>query len=278
MIQYSNDQVTVFQSALFQTTSTVIQLDESIIIIDPNWLPHEIDEIREHVDAVRGNRECYLIFTHGDYDHIIGYKAFPDAKTIGSAGLRDDPKKEDKLKSIRDFDASHYITRDYPIEFPVLDIVIEKDGQQLAMGSTTLTFYRAPGHTADGLFTVIDSVGVFAAGDYLSDFELPFIFQSARDYEGTIRQAARILREHPVALLIPGHGRHTTSQTEMNRRVEAAWSYLERLRQAVIDDDDTALDQLRQEHGFVSEFTEKCHKENVRIIQNELQDEGGNKT
>ncbi|MGG3506372.1 MBL fold metallo-hydrolase [Paenibacillus lautus] len=278
MIQYSNDQVTIFQSALFQTTSTVIQLDESIIIIDPTWLPHEIDEIREHVNAVRGNRECYLIFTHGDYDHIIGYKAFPDAKTIGSAGLRDDPKKEDKLKSIRDFDASHYITRDYPIEFPVLDIVIEKDGQQLALGSTTLTFYRAPGHTADGLFTVIDSVGVFAAGDYLSDFELPFIFQSARDYEGTIRQAARILREHPVALLIPGHGRHTTSRTEMNRRVEAARSYLERLSQAVIEGDDTALDQLRQEHGFVSEFTGKCHKENVRIIQNELQDEGGNKT
>ncbi|MBU5344405.1 MBL fold metallo-hydrolase [Paenibacillus lautus] len=278
MIQYSNDQVTIFQSALFQTTSTVIQLDESIIIIDPNWLPHEIDEIREHVNAVRGNRECYLIFTHGDYDHIIGYKAFPDAKTIGSAGLRDDPKKEDKLKSIREFDASHYITRDYPIEFPVLDIVIEKDGQQLTMGSTTLTFYRAPGHTADGLFTVIESVGVFAAGDYLSDFELPFIFQSARDYEGTIRQAARILKEHPVALLIPGHGRHTTSRTEMNRRVEAARSYLVRLRQAVIDGDDTALDQLRQEHGFVSEFTGKCHKENVRIIQNELQDEGGNKT
>lgn len=278
MIQYSNGQVTVFQSALFQTNSTVIQLDEGIIIIDPNWLPHEIDEIREHVNAVRGNRGCYLIFTHGDYDHIIGYKAFPDAKTIGSAGLKDHPNKEHKLKLIRDFDASYYITRDYPIEFPVLDIVIEEDGQQLAIGSTTLTFYRAPGHTADGLFTVIDSLGVFAAGDYLSDFELPFIYQSARDYEGTIRQAARILKEHPVSLLIPGHGRHTLNRSEMGRRVEMAGSYLERLRQAVMDGDGAALDQLQQQHGFVSEFTAECHKENVRIMQQELQDEGSSNT
>ncbi|MPY16907.1 MBL fold metallo-hydrolase [Paenibacillus glucanolyticus] len=280
MIQYSDEQVTVFQSALFQTTSTVIQLDESIIIIDPNWLPHEIDEIREHVNGVRGGRDCYLIFTHGDYDHIIGYKAFPDAKTIGSAGLRDHPDKERKLKLIRDFDASYYITRNYPIEFPVLDIVIEEDGQQLALGSTTLTFYKAPGHTADGLFTVIDSVGVcvFAAGDYLSDFELPFIYHSAWDYEGTIRQAARILKEHPVTLLIPGHGQHTTSQSEMDRRVEIARSYLERLRQAVVDGDDMALDQLQEEHGFLSEFTAECHKENVRIIQNEFQAEGSHQS
>ncbi|OMF80950.1 MBL fold metallo-hydrolase [Paenibacillus glucanolyticus] len=278
MIQYSDDQVTVFQSALFQTTSTVIQLDESIIIIDPNWLPHEIDEIREHVNGVRGSRDCYLIFTHGDYDHIIGYKAFPDAKTIGSAGLRDHPDKERKLKLIRDFDASYYITRNYPIEFPVLDIVIEEDGQRLALGSTTLTFYKAPGHTADGLFTVIDSVGVFAAGDYLSDFELPFIYHSARDYEGTIRQAARILKEHPITLLIPGHGRHTTGQSEMDRRVEIARSYLERLRQAVVDGDDMALDQLQEEHGFISEFTVECHKENVRIIQNEFQAEGSHQS
>ncbi|MEC0257147.1 MBL fold metallo-hydrolase [Paenibacillus lautus] len=276
MIQYSNDKVTVFQSALFQTTSTVIELDDCIIIMDPNWLPHEIREIQEHVKAVRGNREIYLIFTHGDYDHIIGYKAFPDAKTIGSAGLRDHPEKEKKLKLIREFDASYYITRDYPIEFPMLDFVIEEDGQQLILGSATLTFYRAPGHTKDGLFTLVDSVGVFAAGDYLSDFELPFIYDSALDYDETIRKASWILKKHPVSLLIPGHGRHATSRSDMERRVETARSHLERLRQAVMHGDDAALDRLQQEHGFGSEFTAACHKENVRIIQTELEKEAGN--
>lgn len=88
MIQYRTEHVTVFQSALFQTTSTVISLDEHIVIVDPNWLPHEVREIQSYVESIRGNKELYLLFTHGDFDHIIGYRAFPDAKTVGSIWLR----------------------------------------------------------------------------------------------------------------------------------------------------------------------------------------------
>lgn len=274
MIQYSNDVVTVFQSALFQTTSTVIQLEELILIVDPNWLPGEIEEIQAHVDAVRGDKACYLLFTHGDYDHIIGYKAFPDAKTIGSAGLSKHPKKEHKLKLIRDFDATYYVTRSYPVEFPKLDIVIEHDGQQVTIGSTTLTFYLAPGHTEDGLFTVIDTVGVLVAGDYLSDFELPFIYHSALAYEDTIRKAAGIVRDHPIQLLIPGHGQHTASHTEMERRVNMALDHLERMKQAILAGDEQALKELEQEHGFLSETTMECHKDNVRIMRQELLGDG----
>ncbi|MED5018920.1 MBL fold metallo-hydrolase [Paenibacillus chibensis] len=274
MIQYSNDLVTVFQSALFQTTSTVIQLEELILIVDPNWLPGEIEEIQAHVDAVRGDKACYLLFTHGDYDHIIGYKAFPDAKTIGSAGLSKHPKKEHKLKLIRDFDATYYVTRSYPVEFPNLDIVIEHDGQQVTIGSTTLTFYLAPGHTEDGLFTVIDAAGVLVAGDYLSDFELPFIYHSALAYEDTIRKAAGIVRDHPIQLLIPGHGQHTTSHTEMERRVNMALGHLERMKQAILAGDEQALKELEQEHGFLSETTMECHKDNVRIMRQELLEDG----
>jgi glyoxylase-like metal-dependent hydrolase (beta-lactamase superfamily II) len=136
MIQYKNDRVTVFQSALFQTTTTVISLDEGIIVIsldegiiviDPNWLPGEIQEIQSFVQSIRGDKELYLLFTHGDFDHIIGYRAFPDAKTIGSYGLQHHPKKDYKLQLIHEFDATYYLKRDYPIEFPTLDIVITEE-------------------------------------------------------------------------------------------------------------------------------------------------------
>ncbi|MDR0269975.1 MBL fold metallo-hydrolase [Paenibacillus sp.] len=273
MIQFSNEKVTVFQSILFQTTSTVIQLEDLILVVDPNWLPHEIQEIKDHVDAVKGDKPCYLLFTHADYDHIIGYKAFPGAKIIGSAGLANYPEKEHKLKLIRNFDATYYVTRDYPIEFPELDIVIGEDGQRVAIGSTTLTFYLAPGHTEDGLFTVIDSAGVFVAGDYLSDFELPFIYHSARAYEQTIRKAEQILQDHPVQLLIPGHGQHTTSRAEMDRRVNMALDHLKRMKQAILANDEQALEQLKLEHGFLSDTTAECHKDNVKIMRQELLEE-----
>ncbi|MDR9856520.1 GNAT family N-acetyltransferase [Paenibacillus sp. VCA1] len=270
MIQYSNGRITIFQSALFQTTSTVVHLDDFVLVVDPNWLPGEIREIKEHVAAVQGDKPCYLLFTHGDYDHIIGYKAFPGAKTIGSAGLAHHPHKERKLGLIRDFDAMYYVTRDYPVAFPELDIVIGEDGQQVTIGSTTLTFYLAPGHTEDGLFAVIDAEGVMIAGDYLSDFELPFIYHSAKAYEETINKAKQILRDHPVRLLIPGHGRYADDRAEMDRRVRVALDHLMRLKEAVLDGDEEALEQLKLEHGFLSETTMECHKENVRIMRKEL--------
>ncbi|MDU0200417.1 MBL fold metallo-hydrolase [Paenibacillus sp. MAH-36] len=269
MIQLQNKAVTVFQSALFQTTSTVIQTNEMIIVVDPNWLPNEIETIQHYVQSIQGEREIYLLFTHGDFDHIIGYQAFPGAKTIGSLALQNHPKKDHKLKLIRNFDNENYVIRNYPILFPELDIVIQEDGQQLQLGETTLTFYLAPGHTADGLMTVVEPLGILIAGDYLSDFELPFIYDSAKAYSQTLDKSNRILEQHHVQLLVPGHGLATSDQGEMKRRVELAADYLERLRQSVIANDESALEALNQEHAFPSSFTEECHKENVRIMKRE---------
>ncbi|NOV02092.1 MBL fold metallo-hydrolase [Paenibacillus planticolens] len=269
MIQYQNEHVTVFQSALYQTTSTVIQTKEMILIVDPNWLPNEIEAIQQHVNTINGEREIYLLFTHGDFDHIIGYQAFPNAKTIGSLELHNHPKKEHKLKLIRDFDNQNYIVRNYPIQFPELDIVIQEDGQQLHLGDATLTFYHAPGHTADGLMTVFEPLGILIAGDYLSNFELPFIYQSAKAYTQTLEKCAMMLEKHPVRLLIPGHGAVTTEPEEMKRRLDLASDYLKRLRKSVIANDEAALEALYQEHAFLSSFTEECHKENVSIMKRE---------
>jgi hydroxyacylglutathione hydrolase len=269
MIQFQNEAVTVYQSALFRTTSTVIQTKEMIILVDPNWLPNEIETIQTYVHSIQREREIYLLFTHGDFDHIIGYQAFPGAKTIGSLGLRNHPKKDDKLKLIRDFDNENYVIRNYPILFPELDIVIQEDGQQFQLGETILTFYLAPGHTADGLMTVVEPLGILIAGDYLSDFELPFIYDSAKAYSETLDKSNRVLKKHNVKLLIPGHGLATSDQGEMKRRVDLAADYLKRLRQSVIASDEPALEALNQEHAFPSTFTEECHKENVSIMKRE---------
>jgi hypothetical protein len=135
-----------------------------------------------------------------------------------------------------------------------------------------LHFYLAPGHSADGQFTVIDSIGVFVAGDYLSDFELPFIYDSAKAYKRTIELASRIIGEHRISLLIPGHGQATDDVTEMKRRVHLSADHLERLTQAVIANDEATLSTLEKEHAFYSPTTQESHQENVRIIRREYTD------
>jgi hydroxyacylglutathione hydrolase len=266
MIQYQSEHVTVFQSALYQTTSTVVQTKEMVLIVDPNWLSNEVEAIQDYVHTIKGERDTYLLFTHGD---IIGYKAFPDARTIGSVGLQQHPQKEHELQMIREFDAKNYIVRNYPIEFPKLDIVIHEDGQQLHLGDTTLTFYQAPGHTADGLITIVEPLGIMIAGDYLSDFELPFIYQSAKAYRKTLDKAKQMIETHFIHLLVPGHGQATADSGEMKRRLDMASDYLNRLCQAVLTNNEHALDALYNEHAFLSTFTEACHKENVSMIRSE---------
>ncbi|ANE47695.1 hydrolase glyoxylase [Paenibacillus swuensis] len=270
MISLVNNRVTLFQSSLFQTTSTVVELEVGILIVDPTWLPHEIHLIQQHVEKVRGNKPIYLLFTHGDYDHIIGYRAFPGAITIGSLLLHHHPRKEHKLNLIQEFDDTYYIKRNYEIAFPELDIVIHEDGQKFRIGEEQLTFYKAPGHTEDGLFTVVESLGILIAGDYLSDFELPFIYDSTIAYEETLHKARRILNQYEIQLLIPGHGKYTTERPEMERRVGVSLSYIERLREAVSSGDEVRLKALQEEHPFPSSTMEDNHKDNVRIVQRDL--------
>lgn len=233
MIQYQNQYMTVFQSSLYQTTSTVVQTRDLILVVDPTWLPHEISEIREYVMRIKGERPIYLLFTHADFDHIIGYKAFPEAMTIGSIEMENHPEKESVIEQIEEFDSRYYVQRSYPIHFPKLDIVIKQEGESISIGETQLTFYSAPGHTPDGLFTVIDSLGLLIAGDYLSNVEFPYIYHSSLAYEETMNKVEGILKNHSIRLLVPGHGQVTDVALEIKTRMERSLDYIHELRDAV---------------------------------------------
>ncbi|MBO9128423.1 MBL fold metallo-hydrolase [Bacillus sp. 165] len=269
MIQFKNKNVTVFQSALFQTNSTVIETNDLILLVDPTWLPHEIQEIQQYVATIREGKKLYLLFTHGDFDHIIGYEAFPDAIVIGSKGLHEHPNKEKKLQLIQEFDNEYYIERTYPISFPQVDIIIEEDGQTLIIGETVLTFYFAQGHTQDGVFALVEPHGIWIAGDYLSDFELPFIYHSVKEYEKTLQKASGLVDTIEFSLLVPGHGKVTQSIAEMKRRIAASDDYLQRLKNAVVSNDTEAVQKLETELAFPSNFTRECHETNITITEKE---------
>ncbi|PGH79712.1 hydrolase glyoxylase [Bacillus thuringiensis] len=270
MIQIKKSNLTVYQSSLWKTTSNVFEADDFILITDPTWLPHEIHEIKSYVEQVRDGKELYLLFTHGDFDHIIGYGAFPDAKVIGSIGMLDHPNKQHKPGLINNFDSEYYIDRFYPIEFPTIDIVIKEDGQQLIIGNTLITFYLSPGHTHDGLFAIIEPQGIWITGDYLSDFELPYVFDSAKAYINTLMKAETILKNHFISVLIPGHGQSIENRDEMNKRIKMAREYLNRLIESVKNGDNQFTDKIGKQMSYPSIFTKECHEKNIEIIQSEF--------
>lgn len=262
MIQFNKNNMTVFQSELYMTTTAVIEAEDVVIMTDPNWLPDEIEEIRNFIRKVIGDRQLYIIYTHSDFDHVIGAGAFPEAKVIASKQFANQPDKEAVIEEIHRFDQQYYLHRDYQHAYPSVDIIIENDGQKLELGSFTLTFYHAPGHTSDSLFSVVEPYGIFLSGDYLSDVEFPFISSSYRDYVHTMDKAESILRNHRITTQIPGHGTITQSQEEMKNRLDSSKYYLNQL----FDDNGELESYLSKAYTFFAGM-KSIHLENKKMAK-----------
>lgn len=260
MRQFENEQLTVFQSVLYQTTSAVIKTKEALIVTDPNWLPNEIAEIKAYIESIIENRKLYIIYTHSDYDHIIAAGAFPNATTIASEAFVNRINKEEVLEQIRQFDAQYYIERDYPIIYPQIDIVIKEDGQALELQDITCSFYLAPGHTADGLFTVVEPFGILLAGDYLSNVEFPFI-EDFEAYLATIQKVQTIISDRAVEVVVPGHGATTNNLDEIQKRIDESLLYLNNLANDSIDES-----QLQKLYPFYK-CLQEMHELNKKTVK-----------
>lgn len=265
-----NKNLSVFRSALYMTTSTVFHNEELILIVDPNWLPEEVRRIRQFVDDIKKNQAIYLLFTHSDYDHIIGYQAFPEAKVIASEAFVQQTNKASIIDQILKFDDEYYIQRDYEIVYPSVDFVIKNDKEQLRIGETTLTFYLASGHNIDGIFTIIEPDGIWVAGDYLCDVEFPYIYHSSIEYEATLAKVDAILKNHDIQFLIPGHGHVTTSKTEILNRKKDALAYIHQLRTCLQNNQIFDVHELWKRYQFPRIMTQ-FHDANVALIKKELE-------
>ncbi len=280
MIQFKDKslEVKIFESALFRTTATVVETPDLILVADPNWLPQEVSAIRQFVAENRQGKPLFLLFTHSDYDHIIGYRAFSDAQTIASQSFVENPDKEAVIEQILQFDDDYYITRDYPIEYPAIDVLVKTDSQVLTIGKTELTFYLAPGHNRDGIFTLIksnDSMAVWLAGDYLSNVEFPYIYHSFQDYEQTLAKTEAILNKHDIGLMVPGHGDVAFTAQEILLRKEQSLDYIGQLRQTVEKGRTFDLDKLWSQYRF-PRLMKKFHQDNLTLLKKEFENRKAN--
>lgn len=275
MIIWKDEHTTLFRSALYETNSSVVQTDDCVIIVDPGWLPHEIEEIRQYVEAIQEERPLYLLFTHSDYDHIIGYKAFPDAVVIASNAfaIKDEKEKDDILEQIRTFDDEYYVTRNYEIDYPEVDKKIAGEEVVIQIGKTSLTFFQASGHNDDGIFTMIEPIGVFLAGDYFSDIEFPFISFNSSEYEKTVLKLDYILEKYSIQLFVTGHGTPTRNTVEMKKRQQESLEYIYNLRKLILEKNEEEIQQIINGCKFPRNM-KKYHRENVLLFTRELENTG----
>ena len=267
-IQKEDKDLVIFESALYRTTTTLITREDYILLIDPNWLPAEIEFIDQYISRIDHGQKKYLLFTHSDYDHIIGYGQFKNYETIASRSFVNNKGKKEALAEIIAFDNQYYIQRSYEIEYPTIQIVISTDMQELRLKSDEYFLLLAPGHTKDGLVVWNKSAGILVVGDHLSNIEFPFICDSYENYKYTLEKIDRLLKEEDIRVLITGHGDHTTSREEMKRRMRDSVEYLEELEDSILNNRSFSSYRLSKRYQF-NEAMIKSHRENMYVFRME---------
>ncbi|MEL7159278.1 MAG: MBL fold metallo-hydrolase [Bacteroidota bacterium] len=275
-IQYRHGGITVFESALFQTTSTVVITEEYVLVVDPNWLPEEVMTIATYVENVARGKARYLLFTHSDYDHIIGYGAFPGWTTIASQRFVDNPDREAQIQQARDWDDEYYVKRSYALTYPEIQLPVVGDDVVLPLPhAAAIRCYQAPGHNYDGLVTYLPHSGILIVGDYLSEVEFPYVYHSFANYRRVLARLSQIMDEDSVELLVSGHGKCTTDPVEMRQRVVDAYAYLDGIEAHVRKGAEFDEAALFARYGFPG-IMGKFHAKNLSLLQKELASRSNN--
>jgi len=268
-IQYQNDHLIIFESALFRTTSTLILSESAVLLIDPTWLPDEIDFIAAYIHRLGAKKEKFLLFTHSDYDHIIGYGQFKHFKTIASANFVTNPDSKSILDQIKKFDDEYYISRNYEIEYPRIDIAIAGDAQSQQIDGEEYLFWQAVGHNRDSIITLNQREGILVVGDYLSNIEFPYMHESVAKYRNTLAKLTQIIQNHTINILVTGHGDFTHSKVEMLTRIQDSYDYINALEAAVKQNQAFDFDKLFARYHF-PKIMMQFHEGNVALMKKEL--------
>lgn len=216
-----------FEASLWSTTSLLVVAGGESLVVDPAISSGEVAAIGERALEL-GAPVRHVLITHGDWDHVCGIGAFPDAAAV--MGEETAERVESGAA-----DAIKRATEHYAIEVsgrPRVDRTFTR-GAAVALGPFVVETFPLTGHTEDGTGYRIRDLGLLIVGDHLSPVEFPFA-KSPAAYRLTLAGLIETLREDPPELVIPGHG-SPLAPNEALRIAEADLSYLRALHAAVAE-------------------------------------------
>lgn len=201
MLQEIVTGVFVATSRRMSTTSTALASGGQTLLIDPAWMPDELDALSETLRA-RSLEVVGGFSTHAHQDHLLWHPGFGDAPRWAS------PTTAELAQSER-ATLVEYLGTDFPEA--LVDLMGQVDAvTEVPMVSTPQGFApellihhgHAPGHTAVWL----PEQRVLIAGDMLSDIELPLPFYP--DDLPSYLNALDLLAKYAsrAFVVIPGHG------------------------------------------------------------------------
>jgi glyoxylase-like metal-dependent hydrolase (beta-lactamase superfamily II) len=195
--------VVVATSRAYQTTCTLVRAGGEAFCIDSPIFPDELEIIPALAEQA-GFGVVGLLATHGDWDHLLGRYAFPDAPLAcaetTAAWLVSEPG--DAQRKLRAFDEEFYVERPRPLSLPSAQRLPVPG--KVEVGDRELELQPADGHTDDGMAIWIPWARVLVCGDYLSPVEIPWLHGSVNAYLATLNRLEPLVEQ--AEHVVPGHG------------------------------------------------------------------------
>jgi hydroxyacylglutathione hydrolase len=221
--------LSVLQGPLWQTNATLIEAGRDVVLIDPAQFPDELEVLRRTVDALAPER-LWVLITHADFDHVQGIPIFPEATVVAEDGTAErlvDGRAAEGLRGAGvDFGA------DWDDNLRA-DRVIGC-GAPERLGELGVVAIDAPGHQDHGAAFVFPSLGVLAAGDYLSAITYPFCIHGVAEARASTERLCAAIEQHGIARVVPGHGPVHDRETALRIGAEDA-RYLGELEAAAAE-------------------------------------------
>jgi glyoxylase-like metal-dependent hydrolase (beta-lactamase superfamily II) len=235
------DGVSVATSRIMSTTSTVVARRGGALLIDPGWLPGELDGLAETLQV----RDCQVLAgfaTHAHHDHLLWHPRLGDVPRWASTrtvelALTEREMLVGHLGSGFPADLVDLMGRVSPIEG-----ALPAEGLPGGMTAELVVHDgHAPGHTAVWL----PEPRVLVAGDMLSEREVPLPFDpdDLPSYLTALDRLAPYVAR--AAALIPGHGTPTESPMA---RLDADRRYLDDVLHGRVPDDPRLADPEMAEY------------------------------
>jgi hydroxyacylglutathione hydrolase len=215
-----------FEASLWSTTSLLLVAEGESLVVDPAISAAEVAAIDRRALEL-GAPIRHVLITHGDWDHVCGIAAFPDA----TAAMGEETAE--RVVS-RDPAALGQAAEHYGLEIAgsrPADQTFSR-GSAIAVGPFVVETFPLTGHTEDGTGYRIRELGLLIVGDHLSPVEFPFA-QSPTAYRFTLAGLIETLREDPPETVIPGHGAPLAPEEALSI-AEADLAYLRSLHAAVV--------------------------------------------
>lgn len=241
MLKQVAEGVWVHESEFLQSNTTVVQGNAGVLLIDPGITSNELADIAKDIQEL-GQPVVAGFSTHPDWDHVLWHAKFGDVPRYGTASgttaMRDFMSSADWKATLADFLPPEHIN-----EIPLDELFGQITGlpagtTQLPWDGPTIRIIEHQAHASGHAALLVDELGVFVAGDMLSDILIPFLNSEAKDPIGDYLAALDLFEgiADDVKVFIPGHGSVGDAE-QLRARIKQDREYVQALRKGGGSDD-----------------------------------------